>query len=164
MTLQSLLSTLEITQTKTTDIREKLNNISREMVVLKAKIESMIATAVDQVDARVITLQREYDDATKNADDHRGCFKDVAEGFKTIFSFGISCAMLDQTLKKAERAANEIDKTKMNFTNNVKPLVGKLVGLNGVAHDLLQEAYDKTAVVRDFEYELKSKIVAFKEK
>jgi hypothetical protein len=70
--------------------------------------------------------------------------------------------MLDQTLKKAEKAANAIDRTKENFQNNVAPLVSKLAGLNGVAEDLLREAMTKTTVVREFEEELKSKITSFK--
>lgn len=63
--------------------------------------------------------------------------------------------MLDQTLKKCERAARDIETTKMNFGNNVAPLVEKLAGLNGVAEDLLREAMTKTTVVREFEEELK---------
>jgi hypothetical protein len=67
-------------------------------------------------------------------------------------------------LKKAERAAKDIDRTKLNFSNNVVPLVGKLEGLNGVAEDLLKEAMDSTTVVRAFEEELKLKIVSFRQK
>jgi len=140
LTLESLLDTLETSHAKTHEIRVKLENISRDIVKLKATIEGMVATAQTNVDARIAQLQREYDDAKANADRHRGCFKDVGESLKTIFSLGISCAMLDQTLKKAERAARDIDRTKMNFQNNVAPLVGKLKGLNGVAEDLLKEA------------------------
>lgn len=56
--------------------------------------------------------------------------------------------MLDQTLKKAERAQRDIGMTKNNFANNVAPLVEKLAGLNGVAEELLKEAMDKTTLVR----------------
>lgn len=164
LTLESLLDTLESSQTKTSDIRIKLEKISRDIVQLKATIEGMVATAQSQVDARIATLQREYEDAQANADAHRGCFKDVGRALATIFSFGISCALLDQTLKKAEKAARDIDRTKLNFENNVAPLVGKLAGLNGVAEDLLREAMTKTTVVREFEEELKSKITSFKQK
>jgi len=164
LTLESLLDTLETSKTKTHEIRVKLENISRDIVKLKATIEGMVATAQTNVNARIAQLQREYDDAKANADRHRGCFKDVAEGIKTILSLGISCAMLDQTLKKAERAARDIDRTKANFQNNVAPLVDKLKGLNGVAEDLLKEAMTKTTMVREFEEELKSKITAFKQK
>lgn len=164
MTLESLLDTLESSHTRTHEIRIKLENISRDIVKLKATIEGMVATAQTNVNARIAELQREYDDAKANADRHRGCFKDVGESLKTIFSLGISCAMLDQTLKKAERAARDIDRTKHNFQNNVAPLVDKLKGLNGVAEDLLREAMNKTTVVREFEEELKSKITAFKQK
>jgi len=72
--------------------------------------------------------------------------------------------MLDQTLKKAEAAARDIDRTKSNFENNVAPLVDKLQGLNGVAEDLLREAMTKTTMVREFEEELKSQITKFKQK
>lgn len=164
MTLESLLDTLETSAAKTHEIRIKLENISRDIVKLKATIEGMVATAQTNVNARIAQLQREYDDAKANADRHRGCFKYVGESLKTIFSLGISCAMLDQTLKKAERAARDIDRTKLNFENNVAPLVDKLKGLNGVAEDLLREAMTKTTVVREFEEELKSKITAFKQK
>jgi len=164
LTLESLLDTLETSHTKTHELRVKLETISRDIVKLKATIEGMVATAQTNVNARIAQLQREYDDAKANADRHRGCFKDVAEGIKTILSLGISCAMLDQTLKKAERAARDIDRTKANFQNNVAPLVDKLKGLNGVAEDLLKEAMTKTTMVREFEEELKSKITAFKQK
>lgn len=164
MTLESLLDTLETSAKKAHEIRVKLETISRDIVKLKATIEGMVATAQVNVNARIAQLQREYDDAQANADAHRGCFKDVGESLKTIFSLGISCAMLDQTLKKAERAARDIDRTKLNFQNNVAPLVDKLKGLNGVAEDLLREAMTKTTVVREFEEELKSKITAFKQK
>lgn len=109
-------------------------------------------------------LQREYDDAKANADKHRGCFKDVGTALATIFSAGISCALLDQTLKKAEKAANAIDRTKMNFANNVVPLVDRLEGLNGVAEDLLRESMTQTTVVREFEEVLKTSIDKFKQK
>jgi len=164
LTLESLLDTLETSAKKAHEIRVKLETISRDIVKLKATIEGMVATAQVNVNARIAQLQREYDDAQANADAHRGCFKDVGESLKTIFSLGISCAMLDQTLKKAERAARDIDRTKLNFQNNVAPLVDKLKGLNGVAEDLLREAMTKTTVVREFEEELKSKITAFKQK
>jgi len=164
LTLESLLDTLESAQTKTSEIRLKLETISRDIVQLKATIEGMVATAQVNVNARMEELQREYDDAKANADKHRGCFKDVGESLKTIFSLGISCALLDQTLKKAEKAARDIDRTKLNFENNVAPLVGRLAGLNGVAEDLLREAMTKTTVVREFEEELKSKITSFKQK
>jgi len=164
LTLESLLDTLESSATKTHEIRVKLEAISRDIVTLKATIEGMVATAQTNVNARIAELQREYDDAQANADRHRGCFKDVGTGLATIFSLGISCAMLDQTLKKAEKAARDIDRTKSNFENNVAPLVDKLKGLNGVAEDLLREAMTKTTVVREFEEELKSKITSFKQK
>lgn len=164
LTLESLLDTLESSAKKTGDIRVKLEGISRDIVTLKATIEGMVATAKVNVDARLAELQREYDDAKANADAHRGCFSSVGEGLKTIFTAGISCALLDQTLKKAERAAKDIDRTKLNFSNNVVPLVGKLEGLNGVAEDLLKEAMESTTVVRAFEEELKLKIVSFKQK
>jgi len=164
LTLESLLDTLETSHARTLEIRTKLETISRDIVQLKATIEGMVATAETNVNARIAQLQREYDDAKANADRHRGCFRDVGESLKTIFSLGISCAMLDQTLKKAEAAARDIDRTKENFENNVAPLVGRLAGLNGVAEDLLREAMTKTTVVREFEEELKSKITAFKQK
>ena len=103
MTLESLLDTLETSYEQTQTIRLKLETISRDIVVLKATIEGMVATAQTNVNARIAELQREYDDAKANADRHRGCFRDVGESLKTIFSLGISCAMLDQTLKKAEK-------------------------------------------------------------
>lgn len=164
MTLESLLDTLETSFTQTQTIRLKLETISRDIVVLKATIEGMVATAQTNVNARIAQLQREYDDAKENADRHRGCFRDVGESLKTIFSLGISCAMLDSTLKKAEKAARDIDRTKENFENNVAPLVDRLKGLNGVAEDLLKEAMGKTTVVREFEEELKRQIAAFKQK
>jgi len=164
LTLESLLDTLETSHAKTHEIRVKLEVISRDIVKLKATIEGMVATAQTNVNARLAQLQRELDDAKANADKHRGCFKDVGEGLKTIFSLGISCLMLDQTLKKAEKAARDIDRTKLNFENNVAPLVDKLKGLNRVAEDLLRESMTKTTLVREFEEELKSKITAFKQK
>jgi len=164
LTLESLLDTLETSHKKTHEIRIKLEQISRDIVKLKATIEGMVATAQTNVNARIAQLQKEHEDAKANADRHRGCFKDVGEGIKTILTLGISCAMLDQALKKAEKAARDIDRTKMNFQNNVAPLVDKLKGLNGVAEDLLNEAMTKTTVVREFEEELKSKITAFKQK
>lgn len=164
MTLESLLDTLETSFTQTQTIRLKLETISRDIVVLKATIEGMVATAQTNVNARIAQLQREYDDAKANADKHRGCFRDVGESLKTIFSLGISCAMLDSTLKKAEKAARDIDRTKENFENNVAPLVDRLKGLNGVAEDLLKEAMSKTTMVREFEEELKRQIAAFKQK
>lgn len=164
LTLESLLDTLESSYEQTQTIRLKLETISRDIVTLKATIEGMVATAQVNVNARIEQLQNEYDDAKANADRHRGCFRDVGESLKTIFSLGISCAMLDQTLKKAEKAARDIDRTKSNFENNVAPLVDKLKGLNGVAEDLLREAMTKTTVVREFEEELKRQITAFKQK
>jgi len=164
LTLESLLDTLETSFTQTQTIRLKLETISRDIVVLKATIEGMVATAQTNVNARIAQLQREYDDAKANADKHRGCFRDVGESLKTIFSLGISCAMLDSTLKKAEKAARDIDRTKENFENNVAPLVDRLKGLNGVAEDLLKEAMSKTTMVREFEEELKRQIAAFKQK
>jgi len=164
LTLESLLDTLETTHAKVNTIRVKLETISRDIVQLKATIEGMVATAQVNVNARMEELQREYDDAKANADAHRGCFKDVGETLKTIFSLGISCALLDQTLKKAEKAANAIDRTKTNFANNVAPLVDKLSGLNGVAEDLLRESMTQTTMVREFEEVLKSSIESFKQK
>lgn len=124
----------------------------------------MVATAKVNVEARTAELQAEYDAAKANADANRGCFKDVAEGIKTILTAGISCAMLDQTLKKAERAQRDIGMTKDNFVNNVAPLVDKLAGLNGVAEDLLAEAMAKTTLVRQFEEDLKLGITKFKQR
>lgn len=124
----------------------------------------MVATAQVNVNARTEQLQKEHDDAKANADRHRGCFKDVGEGLKTIFSLGISCAMLDQTLKKAEAAARDIDRTKAHFENSVAPLVSKLAGLTGVAEDLLKEAMTKTTMVREFEETLQLMVAAFKQK
>lgn len=72
--------------------------------------------------------------------------------------------MLDQTLKKAEKAARAIDREKNNFTNSVVPLVDKLEGLNGVAEDLLREAMNKTTLVRQFEESLAGTIFKFKAK
>jgi len=164
MSLESLLDTLESSYVQANAIRLKLETISRETVVLKATIEGMVATAQVNVDARIAQLKKEHDDAKENADKHRGCFKDVGEGLKTIFSLGISCAMLDQTLKKAEAAARDIDRTKENFENNVAPLVSKLAGLNGVAEDLLREAMSKTTLVREFEETLKTAVTQFKQK
>jgi len=164
LSLESLLDTLESSHKQANEIRVKLEGISRETVILKATIEGMVATAQVNVDARIKQLQKEHDDAKANADRHRGCFKDVGEGLKTIFSLGISCAMLDQTLKKAEAAARDIDRTKANFENNVAPLVGKLAGLNGVAEDLLREAMTKTTMVREFEETLQLMVSAFKQK
>ena len=164
LTLESLLDTLETTHAKVNTIRVKLETISRDIVQLKATIEGMVATAQVNVNARMEELQREYDDAKANADAHRGCFKDVGESLKTIFSLGISCALLDQTLKKSEKAANAIDRTKTNFANNVAPLVDKLAGLNGVAEDLLRESMTQTTMVREFEEVLKSSIESFKQK
>jgi len=164
LTLESLLDTLETSAAETNAIRLKLEVISRDIVVLKATIEGMVATAQVNVNARIAELTKEYEDAQANADRHRGCFKDVGESLKTIFSLGISCAMLDSTLKKAERAARDIDRTKANFENNVAPLVDQLKGLNGVAEDLLKEAMSKTTMVREFEEELKKQITAFKQK
>jgi len=164
LTLESLLDTLETSHARTHEIRVKLETISRDIVQLKATIEGMVATAQANVDARIAELTREYEDAQANADKHRGCFKDVGEGLKTIFSLGISCAMLDQTLKKAEAAARDIDRTKENFENNVAPLVSKLAGLNGVAEDLLREAMSKTTLVREFEETLKTAVTQFKQK
>lgn len=164
LTLENLLDTLETSEAKVREIRIKLEGISRDIVQLKATIEGMVATAQVNVNARIEELQREYDDAKANADRHRGCFKDVGESLKTIFSLGISCALLDQTLKKAEKAARDIDRTKMNFENNVAPLVGKLAGLNGVAEDLLRESMTQTTTVRLFEEDLKHAISQFKQK
>jgi len=164
MSLESLLDTLESSYVQANAIRLKLETISRETVVLKATIEGMVATAQVNVDARIAQLKKEHEDAKANADKHRGCFKDVGEGLKTIFSLGISCAMLDQTLKKAEAAARDIDRTKENFENNVAPLVSKLAGLNGVAEDLLREAMSKTTLVREFEETLKTAVTQFKQK
>jgi hypothetical protein len=76
-------------------------------------------------------------------------------------SAGISCALLDQTLKKCEANAKSIERTKENFENNVVPLVEKLKGLNGVAADLLQEALTKTKAVREFESVLKLQLDKF---
>lgn len=59
--------------------------------------------------------------------------------------------MLEQTRAKCEKNAKEIDRTKANFENNVKPLVEKLAGLTGVAEDLLKEAITTTKAVRAFE-------------
>jgi len=123
MTLESLLDTLESAHARTNAIRLDLEKISRDIVTLKATIEGMVATAQVNVNARVEQLTNEHNDALANADKHRGCFRDVGESLKTIFSFGISCYLLDQTLKKAEAAARDISRTKSNFENNVVPLV-----------------------------------------
>merc|ERR1711939_824835 len=53
---------------------------------------------------------------------------------------------------------------KMNFENNVVPLIDKLSGLNGVAESLLKEAITKTKAVREFETVLKLKLDNFQGK
>ena len=164
LTLEALIDTLESSYKRTNEIRLEMENISRDIVQLKALVESMVATAQNNVDARTAELQRELDDAQALADANRGCFKDFATGFTTIITAGISCAMLDQTLKKCEKNARDISRTKMNFENNVAPLVGKLGGLTGVANDLLKEALSKTSIVRDFEETLQTAIDKFKAK
>jgi len=164
LTLEALLDTLESSYTRTNQIRLELETISRDIVQLKALVESMVATAQNNVDARMAELQRELDDAQALADANRGCFKDFATGFTTIITAGISCAMLDQTLKKCEKNARDIRGTKDNFSNNVAPLVGRLAGLTGVAEDLLREALTKTTIVRNFEEELITSIDKFRQK
>lgn len=121
----------------------------------------MVATAGTRVAAEQKKLQEELDAAKKKADEHRGCFRNVGEALKTIFSAGISCALLDQTLKKCEANTAQINRTKQNFDNNVVPLIEKLKGLNGVAEDLLKEALTKTKAVREFETVLKLKLDNF---
>lgn len=53
ITLESLLENLEGAAQKTEDIRKKLENISRDIVELKATIEGMVATADVNVKARM---------------------------------------------------------------------------------------------------------------
>lgn len=72
----------------------------------------MVATAGTRVAAEQKKLQEELDAAKKKADEHRGCFRNVGEALKTIFSAGISCALLDQTLKKCEANTAQINRTK----------------------------------------------------
>jgi hypothetical protein len=122
----------------------------------------MVTTAQINVNARNDELQQEYDDAIATKKKHTGCFKDVGEALKTIFSAGISCYMLDQTMKKAEKMAKEIKRTQNNFNNNVRPLVDKLAGLTGVAESLLKEAITTTAAVRRFEEQLNTSVDSFK--
>lgn len=162
MTLETLIETLEEAKTKTGGIREKLDQTTVDTVKLKALIEGMVATAQANVDAQVANLERELEDAEANIKKHSGCFKDAGEAIKTIVTFGISCAMLDQTKKKAERARNQIRNTKEHFSNSIVPLIEKLKGMNGVAASLLKVAFEKSEVVREFEQEVSLKLDFFK--
>lgn len=63
LTLESLLETLESSETKVRDVRIKLEKISRDIVELKATIEGMVATAKVNVEARIKQLDDEYNAA-----------------------------------------------------------------------------------------------------
>lgn len=65
------------------------------------------------------------------------------------------------TKNKAKKNMDGINQTKRNFEHNVKPLVAKLAGLNGVADELLREAISKTTLIQNFEESVKLNMEAF---
>lgn len=75
----------------------------------------------------------------------------------TIITFGAYCIHLNNVMKRTEQQVHDIKGTKLNFENNVEPLVEDLKGLNGVAEGLLKEAMGKRAVIKEFEEEVKHK-------
>jgi len=55
----------------------------------------MVTTARTRVDAEVKALKEELERAEEKKRENTGCFKDALTGFKTIISFGVTCAMMD---------------------------------------------------------------------
>jgi len=55
----------------------------------------MVATARVRVNAELKKLEDELAKAKQKVEENTGCFRNVGEALKTIFTAGISCAMLD---------------------------------------------------------------------
>jgi len=112
----------------------------------------MIATAETRINAESNRLQGEIDKAQAELDRNaKHCFDGFGQALKTIFTLGISCYMLDKTLKANRRNMGTLTIAKKSFDDHTGPLLEKLKGLNGVSETLLKDALEKTKAVKQFE-------------
>lgn len=109
MTLESLLDTLTTAVEHTTAIREKLEYISRALVVIKSDVTTMIVTAKDNVRERTAQLKKEKAAADANVLKHGECFAGVDPALRKFLQDSLACHILDQTREKAAKAAQDIE-------------------------------------------------------
>lgn len=164
MTIKSMIKNLEVSLETCTGLRARLETVQQNTVELKGTVSAMVATASTKLNAEMSKAASERDNAYKLAEENTGCFNSVGNGILTIISLGTYCLHLDSVMKKANKNAEQLEVSRAHLENSVQPLVKKLDGLNGVTEDLLVEAMGNRSVVKNFETELNSKILVFKQR
>lgn len=123
LTLENLVETLDESAKRTTAVRVKLEKITKDVITLKSVIEGMVATARVRVNAKFKQFEDELKKAQAVAKKNKNCFNNFVNGLLTVVTLGAHCAMMRSTLNKAKKNAREIKSTRLNFENNVVPLV-----------------------------------------
>lgn len=118
---------------------------------MRATIDSMVERTTININAETARLADELAEQERKLEEFGGgCFSSVGEGFKTIFSLGISCLAKDATARKVRRMRDAVEKQKNDYSRSITPLVGKLAGVGDAARQLLDASYQKFDAIGDF--------------
>lgn len=121
------------------------------MVKMRATIDSMVERTTIDINSETARLADELaEQERKLAEYGGGCFSSVGEGFKTIFSLGMSCLAKDATERKVRRMRDAVQKQANDYSRSIEPLVGKLAGVGDAARMLLDASYSKFEKIGDF--------------
>lgn len=121
------------------------------MVKMRSTIDSMVERTTININSETARLADELAEQERKLDEFGGgCFSSVGEGFKTIFSLGISCLAKEQTLRKVTRMRDAVKKQHDDYSRSIGPLVGKLAGVGDAARKLLDASYNKFEKIGDF--------------
>lgn len=121
------------------------------MVKMRATIDSMVERTTIDINSETARLNDELaEQERKLAEYGGGCFSSVGEGFKTIFSLGMSCLAKDATERKVRRMRDAVQKQVNDYSRAIEPLIGKLAGVGDAARMLLDASYRKFENIGDF--------------
>jgi len=153
--IATLVHVLNIAHERTGQIHGALDNTLNTMVKMRATVDSMIERTTINIKSEEARLADELaNEERKLAEFGGGCFSSVGEGFKTIFSLGISCLAKDATARKVRRNRDAVKKQKDDYGRSIGPLIGKLTGIGETARALLDASYEKFEHIGDFLDEL----------
>jgi hypothetical protein len=107
--VQELTVVLQVAHQRTTEIHGALDNTLNTMVKMRSAIDSMVERTTININAETARLADELAEQERKLGEFSGgCFSSVGEGFKTIFSLGISCLAKEQTLRKVTRMRDAV--------------------------------------------------------
>jgi hypothetical protein len=147
----TLVHVINIAHERTTQIHGALDNTLNTMVKMRSTIDSMVERTTINIKAEEARLADELAEQERKLKEFGGgCFSSVGEGFKTIFSLGISCLAKEQTERKVRRMRDAVEKQRNDYGTSIGPLVGKLEGIGAAARQLLDASYGKFENVSEF--------------